>query len=113
MKLNRILEAALATNVGSICLADGKVQFQTGDESREFDASPGEYDALWQRVHTLELCDFRAMAPQLLSESLQGSWTLRVYVGPNVFGKVNVVIDPLPTNCKTLSDYIDLLDASN
>lgn len=109
MKLNRILEAALATNVGSICLMDGKVEYRTCDERREFDASPEEFDELWQRVHALEFYNCRAMAPQLLPESIRDNWTLRVYVGPNAFGKINVVIDPLPTTCKTLLDYADLL----
>ena len=113
MKLNGIIEAALAAHIGSVCLVDGKVEFQIGNESQHFDASPTDYDELWQSAHALELRDCRAMATQLLPEVLQQEWTLRVYVGPNAFGKINVVIDPLPKHCKTLSDYIDLLNASN
>lgn len=112
MKSNRILEAALAMNAASICLVDGKAECQNGGKWQAIVASPEEYDELWLSAHALELHDCRAMAPQLLPESLRGDWTLRVYVGPNAFGKINVVIDPLPTNCKTLSVYVDLLDAS-
>lgn len=113
MKLNGIIEAALAAGISRVWLIDGKVEVRIGNEWQHFDASPADYDALWQSANALELRDYYAMAPQLLPETLQMDWTLRIYVGPNAFGKLNVVIDPLPTHGKTLSDYIDLLDTSN
>lgn len=101
----RIVETALISDAESICLTGGKVEFKVLGSWVKFGFTAEEYRLLWDAAHTLELNDSsrcRAMAPHLLPVSLQDSWTLRVYVGPNAFGKTNVLLDPLPTK---LSDF--------
>jgi hypothetical protein len=93
----RIVEAAMAADAERITLVDGKVVLTVRDQRIGFQCSDAEYLALWDAAQKLELSDNRAMAPHLLPELLRDSWTVRVYVGPNVFGKTNVLLEPLPT----------------
>jgi len=93
----RIVEAAMAADAERITLFGGKVDLEVRGQRTSFECSDTEYLALWDAAQKLELSGNRAMAPHLLPEPLQDSWTLRVYVGPNGFGKTNVLLEPLPT----------------